>query len=225
MELTPDKVALVHRVVADPGPDPALVYHTDADYRAAVEQILASHPNGEDIWIFAYGSLIWKPEVNHIEERIGTVRGWHRSFCLSLTRWRGTKDQPGLMMALDRGGQCKGVTYRLTSATAQAQLNKLFRREMSAKPPTNMPRWLNVAIGGQSVRAIAFVANRNGRGYIGKLSLEMTAERLSMACGHWGSGAEYLYNTIVQLEARGIRDRYLWHLQRLVAAQIDASAF
>ncbi|ESZ11309.1 gamma-glutamylcyclotransferase [Mesorhizobium sp. M0923] len=225
MELTPDKVALVHRVVSDPGPDPALVYHTDADYGAAVEQILASHPNEEDIWIFAYGSLIWKPEVNHIEERIGTVRGWHRSFCLSLTRWRGTKDQPGLMMALDRGGQCKGVAYRLTSATAQAQLNKLFRREMGAKPPTNMPRWLTVAIGGQSVRAIAFVANRNGRGYVGKLSLEMTAERLSTACGHWGSGAEYLYNTVVQLEARGIRDRYLWRLQRLVAAEIDANSF
>ena len=221
MDLTSDKVARVHRVVPDSGPDPALVYHTDADYAAAVESVLASHANGQDVWIFAYGSLLWKPEVHHVEEQIGMVRGWHRAFCLRLTRWRGTRDQPGLMMALDRGGRCKGVAYRLPGATAQAQLNKLFRREMSAKPPTNMPRWLTVAIGPQSVRAIAFVANRKGRGYAGKLSLELVAQTLSTACGHGGSGAEYLYNTVVQLEARGIRDRNLWRLQKLVAANID----
>jgi len=134
MELTPEMVAYVHRTVEDPGPDPELVYHTDADYGAAVEAILASHPKGEDIWLFAYGSLIWKPEVAHAEERIGTAWGWHRSFCLRLTRWRGTKDQPGLMMALDRGGQCKGVAYRLSGSTAQIQLEKLFRREMARSP-------------------------------------------------------------------------------------------
>ena len=94
------------------------------------------------LWLFAYGSLIWKPEVEHVEERVGTARGWHRSFCLRLIRWRGTKEQPGLMMALDRGGQCKGVAYRLVGHTVEAQLGKLFRREMSVKPSTNMPRWI-----------------------------------------------------------------------------------
>lgn len=224
MELTPELVAHVHRTVEDPGPDPELVYHTDADYRAAVEAILASHPKGEDVWLFAYGSLIWKPEVAHAEERIGTAWGWHRSFCLRLTRWRGTKDQPGLMMALDRGGQCKGVAYRLPGITAESQLDKLFRREMKAKPPSNMPQWIDIVIDRQPARALAFVVNRKGGAYTGKLSLEAVAERLSKACGHLGSGAEYLYNTVVHLEKRGIRDRNLWHLQRLVAAEIGAAA-
>jgi len=224
MKLTAEMVARVHRKLEDPGPDPELNYHTDADYSAAVATILAAHPIGKDIWLFAYGSLIWKPEVDHAEERIGIARGWHRSFCLRLTRWRGTKDQPGLMMALDRGGQCKGVAYRLSGSTAELQLNKLFRREMSAKPPTNSPRWVIVEIDGQSVHALAFVANRKGPGYAGRLSLEAVAERLSRACGHLGSGAEYLYHTVVQLEARGIRDRNLWRLQRLVAAQIACNS-
>ena len=113
MALTPDLVARVHRVVEDSGPLPGLVYHTEDDYDAAVQEMLASHSRAEDLWLFAYGSLIWKPEIEHVEERIGTARGWHRSFCLRLVRWRGTREQPGLMMALDRGGQCKGMAYRL----------------------------------------------------------------------------------------------------------------
>lgn len=72
------------------------------------------------------------------------------------------------MMALDRGGQCKGITYRLQGTTAEVQLNKLFRREMTTKPPSNMPRWITVEIDGQPVRALGFVANRKGPGYTGK---------------------------------------------------------
>src|SRR5262245_13351069 len=113
MALTPDLVARVHRVLEDPGPALDLVYHTEDDYDAVVEEVLASHPRGEDLWLFAYGSLIWKPEVEHIAEYMGTVHGWHRSFCMRMTRWRATKEYPGLMMALDRGGQCKGIVYRL----------------------------------------------------------------------------------------------------------------
>jgi glutathione-specific gamma-glutamylcyclotransferase len=96
-------------------------------------------PGGVSISLFAYGSLIWKPEIEHVEERAGSVRGWHRSFCLRQTRWRGTKEQPGLMMALDRGGQCRGVLYRLPDTDLEGQLGKLFRREFTLKPPNNIP--------------------------------------------------------------------------------------
>ena len=90
MALTPDLVARVHRVVEDSGPLPGLAYHSEEDYDAAVRDMLASHPRGEDLWLFVYGSLIWKPEMEHVEERIGVAHGWHRSFCLRLIRWRGT---------------------------------------------------------------------------------------------------------------------------------------
>ena len=86
MALTPDHVARVHRMLDDPGPEPGLMYHTEQDYDAAVEMMLASHPPGRDAWLFAYGSLIWKPEVKHVEARPGTARGWHRSFCFTITR-------------------------------------------------------------------------------------------------------------------------------------------
>ncbi|RUU13519.1 gamma-glutamylcyclotransferase [Mesorhizobium sp. USDA-HM6] len=220
MALTPGLVSRVHRIVEDSGPLPGLVYHTDEDYDAAVQEILASHSRAEDLWLFAYGSLIWRPEIEHIEERIGTAHGWHRSFCLRLVRWRGTREQPGLMMALDRGGQCKGLVYRLVCHGVEAQLGKLFRREMSVKPSTNMPRWIPVETDEGHVRAVAFVANRSGTGYAGRLTPEETANVLSKACGHWGTCAEYLYNTVFHLEERGIHDRNLWRLQHLVADRI-----
>jgi cation transport protein ChaC len=220
MALTPDLVARVHRVVDDSGQLPGFVYHAEEDYDAAVQEVLASHPRGEDVWVFAYGSLIWKPEVEHVEERLGTARGCHRSFCLRLIRWRGTREQPGLMMALDRGGQCKGVAYRLAGRTVEAQLGKLFRREMSVKPSTNMPRWITAETDRGRLRAIAFVVDRKGTGYAGRLTPEETADMLAKACGHWGSCAEYLHNTVSRLEERGIYDRILWRLQQLVAERI-----
>lgn len=221
MALTPDLVACAHRSVTDAGPDPNLVHHSQEDYDAAVRTILAEHPPGRDAWLFAYGSLIWKPEVQHVEERIGTARGWHRSFCLKMTRWRATKEQPGLMMALDRGGQCRGVLYRLPWATLETRLGRLFRREFSVKPPINMPRWIKVETEQEPVRALAFVMNRKSRAYASGLSPEETADFLARACGHEGSCAEYLYNTVSHLEERGIRDRNLWRLQALVADRIN----
>jgi glutathione-specific gamma-glutamylcyclotransferase len=178
MALTAELVARVHRIVEEPD----RVYHTEQDSDAAS---LASHSGGGDAWLFAYGSLIWKPEVDHVEERIGTARGWHRALCLRLTRWRGTREKPGLMMALDRGGECKGVAYRLAGNTVEAQLGKLFRREMSLKPPTNVPCWIVVQTDNGPLRALAFVSNRNGQSYAGKRTLEETADILSEACGHW----------------------------------------
>jgi glutathione-specific gamma-glutamylcyclotransferase len=223
MPLTPDLVAQAHRVLEDPGPDPNLVYHTEGDYDAVVRHLLAAHTPGEDLWLFAYGSLIWKPEVDHVEERMGTAQGWHRAFRLRITRWRATKDQPGLMMVLDRGGQCRGVLYRVPATAVAENLGKLVRREMSVKPSSNAPRWITVQTDQGPVQAIAFVIDRKGRAYAGKLSPEETADILSKACGHWGSCAEYLHNTIVHLAERGIHDQNLWNMQVLVAERIARS--
>jgi cation transport protein ChaC len=219
--LTPDLVAQVHRALDDPGPDPSWVYHTDDDYDAVVRTVLASHPERPDTWLFAYGSLIWKPEVEHVEVRQGTARGWHRSFCFRIERFRGTKEQPGLMMSLDRGGQCQGVLFRLSPEYLEAQLGKLVRREMTVKPPNNLPRWISVETDHGQVRALAFVMNRQSRFYVGKLTAEEIADVLARACGHWGSGAEYLGNTVAHLEEHGIHDRGLWKLQELVAGKIN----
>jgi cation transport protein ChaC len=223
MALTPEHVAQVHRVLEDPGPDPTWTYHADEDYDALVQGLLASHPGGPDTWHFAYG-LIWKPELAHVEARRGAAQGWHRSFCFRIERFRGTREQPGLMMSLDRGGQCQGMVFRLPPDDLEGQLQKLVRREITVKPPNNIPRWIAVRTDQGPLRAIVFVMNRQSRFYTGRLSLEEIADVLARACGDWGSCAEYLHNTVAHLEEQGIRDRNLWRLQALVADRIKPAS-
>lgn len=223
--LTSEHIARVHRTVADAGPAAGVEQQTDADYAGWVDRILRDHPTpGQPIQLFAYGSLIWKPEFAHRAERRAVAKGWHRAFCLRMHRFRGTVDQPGLMMALDRGGQCRGVILELPPEDPVTQLDRLFRREFTVKPINSMPRWLSVETADGPLKALGFVMNRASPYYAGRLSAEEVARTLARSCGHWGTGAEYLLNTVTQLDARGIRDAGLWRLQALVAAEIDRIA-
>jgi glutathione-specific gamma-glutamylcyclotransferase len=158
--------------------------------------LVASHPGGPNTWLFAYGSLIWKPELDHAEVRRGTARGWHRSFCFRIERFRGTREQPGLMMSSDGGGQCRCVVFRLAPHNLEGQLGRLVRREMTVKLTNNIPRWITVETGQGPLCAVAFVMNRQSRFYTGRLPSEQVADVLAKACGHWGSCAEYLHNTV-----------------------------
>jgi cation transport protein ChaC len=223
MSLTEELVARCFRTVEDTGPDPDAAHLDDGDYEAMIDAFEAQLRATEPLWLFGYGSLIWKPEIEHDEERVALARGWHRSFCMKMTRWRGTKEYPGLMMALDSGGQCKGVAFRLVDGDRRQALDRLFRREVTLKPTSYRPRLLQLATDKGPLRALAFVINRQGTTYAGPLSEDEVVERLATSCGHWGSGADYLYNTVKNLEARGIHDTHLWRLQQLVAARIAAS--
>ena len=224
LSLTPELVARVHRAVADTGPLSHLAHLTDADYDEMVGALLADAPRKDDLLVFACGSLIWKPACAIDGQQPALLRGRHRRFCIRMRRWRGTVDQPGLMLALDRGGACHGVVQRLRGSDVAARLGLLVRREMSVKPPTQPPRWVTVETAGERLPAIAFCIDRKASAYCGDLSLEEVVKILAEACGHWGSCAEYLMNTVQHLEELGIHDRYLWHLQELVAARIRALA-
>ncbi len=226
LALTAEMVALVERTEPDQGLTAEMVLMTDEDFAALAEQLLKQY-RPRDFWIFAYGSLIWKPAFSAAEHRRATVRGWHRSFCMELIRYRGTREQPGLMMVLDRGGCCHGIAYRLPKGNLREQLGTLLRREMSFKHhqaglhrTTNFPRWLTVEVGRRKIKALAFTANRKGMTYVGKLPVEKVARRLARAAGHVGSGAYYLFQTVAKLEEHGIHDTGLWHLQKLVADEL-----
>ena len=223
LRLTPDLVARAHRAVEDGGPPPGRVPMTGGDYDASLTHILSRLPVDGDVWLFAYGSLIWNPACAAVERRPARASGWHRSFCLRVPRFRGTLDRPGLMMALDRGGLCRGVAYRIARAEAWRELSKVWRREISVKPSGNLPRIVTATIDGERVPAIAFVVNRQLPNYAARLPLDEVAGILAGACGHWGSGAEYLLNTVLHLEEHGIRDRNLWRLQALVADRLAAT--
>lgn len=220
--LTPEHVAKVHKALEDKGPPAGLVPQTDADYAEWVERIIATHPAPDlPTRLFAYGSLIWRPEIEHRGERAARLPGWHRSFCLRQWRFRGSPDYPGLMMSLDRGGECQGVLFELPEGDLEIRFNQLFRREFTLKPITNEPTWLVVETAEGPVQALVFVMNRDCPQYAGDLAPEEVADVLAQSCGHLGTGAEYLLNTVTQLEARGMRDEGLWQLQDLVARRID----
>lgn len=222
--LTAELVARVERLEPDPGPEPGTTEHTEAEFDAMVESLLSEY-KPEELWIFAYGSLIWNPEFEFLESRSATANGWHRSFCLKLTRWRGTRELPALMLALDRGGSCNGLAYRLPAQDHFGQLGLLMRREIDANPPTNVPRWISVKTKAGILRALAFVAAPDGKAYAGKLPLEKVAHVLARAAGHWGSAAQYLFRTVTMLEEHGIRDRNMWRIQSLVAQEIEEASF
>lgn len=221
MALTPELVALCERVEQDPGPDPAYTPLADHDYDRIADR-LHDELGEEELWLFAYGSLIWKPAFEYVEKRRAALYGWHRSFCLELTRWRGMPHRPGLMMALESGGRCDGIAYRLAAGDRWDNIRRLVYRELGAHENTHMVRWVNVRAGAEQARALAFWVGPRGRGVAHRLPLERVAHILARACGHGGSGAAYLYNTVAHLEEFGIRDRNLWRLQALVADEIRA---
>ena len=219
MALTAELVARCQRAEPDPGPEPGYTYFTDEQYDAAASALLQRKPPGP-LWLFAYGSLIWKPAFAAAEHRRATAFGWHRAFCLELTRWRGSPQQPGLMMGLQRGGCCRGLAYRLPDGDHAGQFGQLLRREVGGDEEMHTVRWITVDTEQGRLPALTFWADPSGLNYSVRLSLDRVAEILARACGHIGSGADYLLQTVSKLEEFGIRDRHLWRLQQLVANEI-----
>lgn len=220
MTLTDDLVARVARAHVDAGDTPELHYLAAADFLQIRTNLLSELPPGQDLWIFAYGSLLWNPCFAIAEEGHGTLHGWHRRFYFWLTRWQGTREQPGLMLSLDRGGCCRGVLFRIPPGGNDVAVDNLLQREMSATPPTNVPRWVTVRSGGEDIKAITFVADRAGPSYAAGVSERTSVAVLALAAGHVGSCADYLHQAVRSLESRKIRDRNLWRLQAKVAAFI-----
>jgi glutathione-specific gamma-glutamylcyclotransferase len=219
MALTAELVAHCERAEPDPGPDPSRRYLTEAEYEAAAARLIEQSAPGP-LWVFAYGSLIWKPAIFTTEHLHAVAHGWHRAFCLKLTRWRGSPAQPGLMMGLRHGGRCTGVVHRISDDHRQNLLVRLLRREVGNNQHLTGVRWISVDTDEGKLRALAFWAEPVGLDSWVNLLLSEVAHILARACGHGGSGAAYLFHTISTLDELGIRDRNLWHLQQLVADEI-----
>ena len=221
--LTSDLVARVDRKVPqDHLPeDPDRVRMTDEDFAKSVSGIVDSHPE-RPIWVFGYGSLLWNPGFDFLDRRHATLRGWHRAFCMEINRFRGSPEQPGLMLALEQGGCCKGEVFRLADANPAAEIEKLFRREVPYRRLATAWRWVSVDIAGERRRALTFYAGMRGDIYHVKHDIHQQAHMLARAAGFGGSGAAYLQQTVAKLDEQGIHDSYLWHLQHLVAAEIRA---
>lgn len=185
----------------------------DAELEATLDLVLREHDPGRDILLFGYGSLMWNPAFHFVEERLGRVRGWHRRFCLRMLAGRGTQERPGLMLALDRGGECRGVVFRIAAASARSELSLVWRREMLSG--AYLARWINVLTPAGRARAITFVVNRSHPRYVGMLKEAEVAGIIATARGELGSCLTYLDETRAKLLRLGIRDAAL---ERIAAA-------
>jgi glutathione-specific gamma-glutamylcyclotransferase len=179
---------------------------SDEELDRSLAQTLEKAPQGMDIWVFAYGSLIWNPIFPVEVSMPATIRGYHRSLCMNSLRGRGSIDNPGAMLALDLGGSCKGIVMRV-GGDVPSELKLLWRREMMSG--AYIPRWLDAKSGSRSILALTFVANRASDHYAGQLTDDEVTRRLATASGIWGSNLDYVQRTQESLEAHGIHDAKL----------------
>jgi cation transport protein ChaC len=192
---------------------------SDAEIEASLRETLDGRCKG-DLWLFGYGSLMWKPDFDYADREVARVQGYHRSFCLWQRRYRGNRLNPNLMLALDSGGSCWGVAYRVPAPNVAVKISSTWRRELIGNG--YRPRWITAHTGRGPLAALVFVANRgNSERYAGRLPDETVARYIAEACGEGGSGAEYLLETVLALENLRLRDSRLWRLQRLVAHYLN----
>lgn len=206
-----------------PEPSAEVEFLTDAQREASMWQALAHWQGDDDLWVYAYGSLIWNPEFDFVEQRASILRGHHRSLCLWSRVNRGTPQTPGLVFGLDRGGSCRGMSFRIRARDVPDTFKALWRREMATG--AYHPRWLRCATEAGHVKALAFVMDRDNPGYVRDLSEDHAVEIVCRASGRYGPCIDYVVQTHQALEAAGIRDGRLARLaQRLQERVSDADS-
>ena len=163
-----------------------------------------------DLWLFAYASLIWRPDFDVAEQRPARVHGWHRALKMWSRVNRGTPAVPGLVFALLSGGSCHGAVLRVPQHAAESVLQQLWDREM----PTGVydPRWLHCVTEQGPVRALTFTLSRRSPNFTGELSAQQYREIFDRACGRYGTTLDYASKTLHCLREHGIHDPALHRL-------------
>ena len=181
-----------------------------------LEALQAQHPAGQDLWVFAYASLIWRPEFDAIETHLTRLHGWHRALKMWSRVNRGSPACPGLVFALLPGGSCQGLVCRIGAHQVSEVLARLWAREM---PMTVYePRWLPCSTPHGSVRALAFTLSRQHPSHTGTLSEAQYRQIFAHAVGRFGSTRDYAEQTLQALRKQGIEDRALARLLRMACS-------
>ena len=169
--------------------------------------MMGKHRN--DLWVFGYGSLMWRPGFDYLEAHPARIWGWHRALCVWSIHYRGTRKKPGLVLGLDRGGSCVGRVFRVAAEKTEDVKDYLYRREQITM--VYCPRDVRACLldRDRCVNAFTFVAECDHQQYARGLSPEKTAAIVAKGHGKSGSNIEYVQNTIDHLAEMGIRDRGL----------------
>jgi len=187
---------------------PPEILWTQARIDQSLADTMAARPADEDVWVFAYGSLMWNPLSRFDLSVSATLHGWHRSFCIRLMAGRGTPQCPGRMLALEPGGHTQGVALRLDASARDEELRILWTREMLTG--AYKPTWTTVTlVTGETQPAIAFVANGCPRQYEADSSPSTVARQIAEAQGPLGTNAEYVLRLRQALADRALTDAYI----------------
>jgi cation transport protein ChaC len=181
---------------------------------ASYHRTIAEGPQDQDVWVFGYGSLIWNPAFHFEEKCIARLRGYHRRFCLWTHLGRGTPDCPGMVLGLDRGGSCRGVSFRVDRKKLVDEFDVIWRREMVSG--AYVPKWQNIETDQGIVPAVSFVINRQHLRYAADVTMREIVESLATATGPLGEACDYLFKTVEGLAVLGINDKPLSQLSQLV---------
>lgn len=171
-----------------------------------VEYPMPPLPEGEDLWVFGYGSLMWRPGFDHKGIVEAQLFGYHRAFCVTSVVHRGTRDNPGLVLGLDRGGSCRGKAIRCPAEIREPVIDYLYRREMVTS--VYVPRMVNLKLlsKNERVTGLTFVADPSHEQYSSGHSILEAANIIARASGRGGPNIDYLKSTLEHLDEFGIKD-------------------
>jgi glutathione-specific gamma-glutamylcyclotransferase len=171
-----------------------------------------------DLWVFGYGSLMWRPDFEFIEQVPARLIGEHRALCVYSFDHRGTPEKPGLVLGLDRGGACRGVAFRVAAKRRGDTIEYLRAREQTTNVYREVMRsvWLENEAR-QRVSALAYVVDRGHVQYAGRLTLAEQLRYVQQGHGRSGNNRDYVLSTVKSIEAQGFRDPQLHRL----AAMLD----
>ena len=198
------KNGLVERMVQAAREDGFMNPVTEEERWESLRTMLADHIPGQSVWVFGYGALMWNPAFHFAEKRSGLVHGYHRSYCMWSPGGRGTPDLPGMMLAMDHGGACRGMAFRIAPDQVDEELDIVWRREMIGR--AYRARWVTVRTDSGTVRALTFVIDRRYIRYAGKVPRDVQVAHIATASGRVGTCREYLENTVAHLDLLGIGD-------------------
>jgi cation transport protein ChaC len=170
-----------------------------------------------DLWVFGYGSLMWRPGFEFIAQAQARLIGEHRALCVYSFDHRGTPEKPGLVLGLDRGGACRGIAFRVAAKRRSDTVEYLRSREQTTNVYREVVRsvWLENEAR-QRVSALAYVVDRGHVQYAGRLSLTEQLRYVHQGHGRSGNNRDYVLSTVASIEKQGFRDPQLHQLAMML---------
>ena len=171
-----------------------------------------------DLWVFGYGSLMWRPGFAFLDRVPARLIGLHRALCVYSFVHRGTPERPGLVLGLDRGGMCRGIAYRVAAAARAATIAYLRGREQVTTVYLETMRQIELEDHARTrLRALCYIVDRSHVQYAGRLPLAESVHHVRQGHGKSGPNRDYVLETVTALEALGYRETDL----HLIAAQLQ----